>query len=226
MAGPDPGDVTTRSTSLNFPEARRFDMKSATAVAENADPVILIWPPRSSNAVTQRSLGRTVAKASTSSIFCPGALVIASITSTRLRSSSGQIADLALLADLRFQQGEILLRAIDVGGEARLHARQPPPVHADPEQQGKVDDAEQPAQIEGRQAQLDSLEADLTPPTPLGCEVDSDHWDLSPGRRSASPTATARDGPAAWTSSAYPGSISMRWNGLVNSTGMPQFDDR
>src|SRR5262249_61323850 len=79
---------------------------------------------------------------------------------------------------------------------------------------------------EGRQAQLDALEADLAPAAPLGGEVDPDHYDLSPGRRSASPTATARAGPAAWTSSAYAESIWMRWNGLVSSTGMPQFDDR
>ena len=56
-------------------------------VGENADPVTLICPLRSSKAVTQRSFGMTLAKASTSSIFCPGARVIASITSTRLRSS-------------------------------------------------------------------------------------------------------------------------------------------
>src|SRR5262249_60545511 len=115
---------------------------------------------------------------------------------------------------------------MDLVDRARLGARQEPPVHADAEQQGEIHDTEEHAEIEGRQAQLDSLETDLTPATPLGCEVDLDHYALSPGRRSASPTATARAGPAAWTSSAYPGSISMRWNGLVSSTGMPQFGDR
>ena len=62
---------TTRSTSLNFPEARRFDMKSATAVAENADPATLSCPPRSSNPVIQRSLGMTPANASSSRIGRP-----------------------------------------------------------------------------------------------------------------------------------------------------------
>src|SRR5690242_3964081 len=137
-----------------------------------------------------------------------------------------QITDLTLLTDLRLQQSEVLLGPIDVRGETCLHRRQRPPVHADPEQEGQVDDPEQPAEIERRQAELDPLETGAAPAAPLGGEVDPDHFDLSPGRRSASPTATAREGPAAWTSSAYPGSISMRWNGFVSSTGMPQFDER
>src|SRR6266850_1308451 len=137
-----------------------------------------------------------------------------------------QVADLALLAYLLLQQGEILLCPIDLGREVCLRRGQHPPVHADEKQEAEVDDAEQQAQIEGGQADVESLEPCAAPTAPLGCEVDPDHFDLSPGRRSASPTATARDGPAAWTSSAYPGSISMRWNGLVSSTGMPQFDDR
>ncbi len=56
---------------MTFPEARRFDMKSATAVAENADPATLICPPRSSNPVIQRSLGMTLANASTIKIGRP-----------------------------------------------------------------------------------------------------------------------------------------------------------
>src|SRR4029453_18585158 len=138
----------------------------------------------------------------------------------------GQITDLALLTDLLLQKGQVLVRSIDVGSQAALGSRQHPPVHADREQQSQVDDPEQQAKIERRQADLESLEPGAAPAAALGREVDSDHEDLSPGRRSARPTATARDGPAAWTSSAYPGSISMRWNGLVSSTGMPQFDDR
>ena len=50
-------------------------MKSEMAVGENADPVTLICPLRSSKAVTQRSFGMTLVNASTSSIFCPGARV-------------------------------------------------------------------------------------------------------------------------------------------------------
>src|SRR5262249_545165 len=130
-----------------------------------------------------------------------------------LAQFEGQIAHLAFLTDLRLQRGEFAVRVVDLRGQARLAADQEPPIHADPEHQGEIDDAEEHAQIEGRQAQLDALEADLAPAAPLGGKVDPDHYDLSPGRRSANPTATARDGPAACTSSAYAESIWMRWNG-------------
>src|SRR5438105_1970268 len=113
-----------------------------------------------------------------------------------------------------------LVPAGDFEGHQRGWPAQVPASH------DQVDVPEQPAKVESRQPDLESLEPGAPSAGALGCEVDPDHWDLSPGRRSARPTATARDGPAAWTSSAYPGSTSMRWNGLVSSTGMPQFDDR
>src|SRR5262249_15061351 len=143
-----------------------------------------------------------------------------------LAQPEGQVAHLALLTDLGLQRGQLPIRVVDPGGQARLGADEEQPVHADPDHQGEVHDAEEHAEIEGRQAQLDALEAGLAPAGPPGGEVDPDHYGLSPGRRSASPTATARAGPAAWTSSAYAESIWIRWNGLMSSTGMPQFDDR
>src|SRR5262249_4681065 len=105
-----------------------------------------------------------------------------------LAQLEGQIAHLALLTDLRLQRGELPVRVVALRGRARLGADQEPPVHADPEYQGEIDDTEEHAEIEGRQAQLDALEADLAPAAPFGGEVDPDHYDLSPGRRSANPT--------------------------------------
>src|SRR6266446_5687673 len=128
-----------------------------------------------------------------------------------------QVLHPGLLADLRLQQREVLLRLIDVGRERRLRAVQRPPVTADREQRDQVHDAEEPAEVEGRKAELEARNA---PPATFGREVDLDHFCLSPGRRSARPTATASAGPAAWTSSAYAGSTSTRWKGLVSSTGM------
>src|SRR5262245_22183034 len=136
-----------------------------------------------------------------------------------------ELLDLGLLPDLRLQGRQVSLRPVDVGGKARLGAHQDPEVPADHEQQPEVDHPEQPRHVEGGEAEAESSPAD-PPATPFGREVDPDHFCLSPGRRSARPTATASAGPAACTSSAKAGSISMRWNGFVNSTGMPQFDDR
>src|SRR5437867_8797863 len=135
----------------------------------------------------------------------------------------GQVLDLGLLSDLHLQEGELFLRLIDVGGERRLGPYQDPPVPSNPEQQDQVDDAEQPAEVERRQAEFEPC---APPASPFGRKVDPDHFCLSPGRRNARPTATARAGPAALTSSAYARSTSMRWKGFVSSTGMPQFDDR
>ena len=62
-------------------------MKSAIAVVENAEPVILSCRLFSSNPVIQRSFGRTLANASASTIGRPWAWVSPSMTSTRRRSS-------------------------------------------------------------------------------------------------------------------------------------------
>nr|AKQ03029.1 hypothetical protein [uncultured bacterium Rifle_16ft_4_minimus_37862] len=76
------------STSLNLPDERRFDMKSETAVVENAAPPMRRTEFRSSSRVIQRSRGMTSAKASARRIGLDWSRVSFSMTSTRFRSSA------------------------------------------------------------------------------------------------------------------------------------------
>src|SRR2546422_6365001 len=74
------------STSLNRPEARRFCMKSDTAVVENAVPLKLSVLPFSSMPVIQRSLGMLSTKASRNLSGRPWLFVSSPMTWTRWRS--------------------------------------------------------------------------------------------------------------------------------------------
>src|SRR2546430_16550048 len=131
------------------------------------------------------------------------------------------------LTDRHLELLELLLAHGDLGGKSPPLVGEQQPVGGDPDDRDHVDEAEEHAQVEARQAERgEAGEAEAPPPLCLGREIDPDHSSLSPGRLSPSPTATASAGPAALTSSPYAGPTSTLANGRASTTGMPQFDAR